>query len=118
MVCFINLISFVYNSDIDLYDNRNKTYITYDSIGEKLQNDKKANIFYIKEFLLGIIILIHCIVQAVYGNMVIGLFIIIYTIFLFYFGMADVLQDDNYNSPDYGYLYKDKKMYENILFPN
>ena len=89
----------------------------YDSIGEKLQNDKKANIFYIKEFLLGIIILIHCIVQAVYGNMVIGLFIIIYTIFLFYFGMADVLQDDNYNSPDYGYLYKDKKMYEKYFIP-
>ena len=28
VIWFINLISFVYNSDIDLYDNRNKTYIT------------------------------------------------------------------------------------------
>lgn len=89
----------------------------YDSIGEKIQSDKKANIFYIKEFFLGIIVLINCVVQSLYGSMIVGWLIIIYIIFLFYFGMADVLQDTNYNSPDYEYLYKNKKMYEKYFIP-
>ena len=75
-----------------------------DGIGERIHSEeyeqkKEAKFYFLKEVLVGSVMLISIFITSLHTNAFICITSIFVTAFLFYYGMADVLQRDNYNSP-------------------
>ncbi len=94
-----------------------------DAIGKKIRNlesneKKKAYMFYKEEFFIGLSMIVTLQIQAFYLHLVIGGVLFLTTIFLYCFGMADVLQHDNYNAAEYKTDYKRKSLLERMYIKN
>lgn len=101
-----------------------KHFSPYDGIGMQLRNldsdeDKKsAYRFYLNEAIIGLLVDITLLIQNFYINAIVGVAVLVIGIFLYYFGMADVLQHDNYNSLDYKERYKKMKWSDKFFITN
>lgn len=97
---------------------------SHDGIGQQIATieDKKtrnaARRFYISEVVVGFFVDITLLIQTFYIHIIVGVEFIIIAIFLYYFGMADVLQHEDYNSPEYKAKYKKMKWLDKFFITN
>lgn len=91
-----------------------------DGVNKKIRNEDiiDAKQFYAKEFFLGLLLTILMILQAFLFSYIIGAVSIVICIFLYVFGMADVLQYSNYNSPNFKDDYKQKDFWDKLFIRN
>lgn len=94
-----------------------------DAIGEKLQKleiqeQKKAYRFYVTEVIVGLTLELTLVIQAFCLHVIIGIVFVFGTIFLYFFGMADVLQHDSYNAEGYKVEYKKKPFLDRMYITN
>lgn len=91
-----------------------------DGIGKQNYKDKsiEAWTFFKSGAWIGITILFVSIYQAFRAHIIIGIISIVMFVFLYVFGMGDVLQHDGYNSPEYHTWYKKQNILEQFYVPN
>lgn len=95
-----------------------------DAVSIKIQSHddisyrKEAYYFYIKECIVGLFFQILILYQLFSFCWILGILTIINSFFVLYFGMADVLQHDNYNSENYADELKNKDLLDKILVKN
>lgn len=93
-----------------------------DEIGKKIQKleaveRRNAYLFFKTEVVFGVILLFNLLVQMFCLNFIYGIMLICAGGFVFYFGMADVLQHPNYNSEEYKKEFR-KKTFTDKYFIN
>lgn len=95
-----------------------------DKVGEDIlsienkQLQKKAYRFYFEEVIIGALLDITVLIQSFYIHPVIGIAVIGVGFFLYYFGMADLLQYDNYNSPGFRDEFRKLKLSDKFFIKN
>ena len=95
-----------------------------DGIGRQLLDfknkkvKKSADRFYLEEVIVGMLSCITLLIQSACIHPINSIIIIFVGIFLYYFGMADILQHENYNSPEYVARYKKMKWQERFYITN
>lgn len=82
----------------------------------KVRNAAKK--FYLSESIMGFLISITLIIQAFYIHIIVGIEYILISAFFFYFGMADILQHDNYNAAEYKSEHKRMSLSEKLFISN
>lgn len=124
MLILLQLVAFIVCSITVYMITEIKHISPEDAISIKIQsqNDisyrKEAYYFYIKEFIVGLLFQILILYQLFSFRWILGIFTLMISLFMLYFGMADVLQHDNYNSENYADELKNKDLLDKILVKN
>ncbi len=119
------LVMMVMVSAISVYMTTEIKHISPDDgIGFQIADieDKKTRIkakrFYITEAIVGMLVIITTFIQLLYLHIFLGIAFILIVMLLYFGGMADVLQHENYNSPEYKERYKKMKWANRYFFTN
>jgi len=95
-----------------------------DGIWKKIQSINNNNIcnnakkYYKSEFYIGLFLDITLLIHLFFVDKVYGIAYILMNLFFYYFGMADVLQHDGYNSSEYKNKLKKMKLRDKCLVSN
>lgn len=69
-------------------------------LSDDVKMKKDAHTFYLREAIMGILTTVTIYMEVFYISPIIGSIIVVVGFFLFFFGMADLLQTEDYNSPE------------------
>ena len=95
-----------------------------DGIGKQISNlesdsyKRKACRFYLTEAIVGLLFDFTLLIQTFYLHIIVGIAVLFLNIFFYYFGMADILQHENYNSLEYKAKYKKMKCIDKWFISN